>query len=70
MNALINLKSLKAIYFGTKINPVDMEIICLILAGQTKDVNYYRTKIDMNSYNVYFEQIEYTSYIDKKLICE
>lgn len=58
------IKSLKAVYFGTNVEHADLEIVCLILLGQNPDIKFYKTHKGINRYEVNFEEFTYTPYVD------
>jgi hypothetical protein len=57
---------LTGVYFGPKIEPVWIEIVCLILLGQNKSVKFWRGKLSTTGFKVLFEPFTYTSYIEAK----
>lgn len=59
-------ESLKAIYFGPRIEPELKEILCLILLGQNLDVDLYNSKLGKECYSIKFDKFEYLPYIEAK----
>jgi hypothetical protein len=59
-------ESLKAIYFGPRMDFATKEIICLILKNQTPNVELWDSKLSRTKFTIDFEKVEYTSYIDAK----
>lgn len=57
------VESLKAVYFGTDVDLADLEIVCLILLGQCKDIRFYRSEKGKLKYEITFTQFEYTPHI-------
>lgn len=57
------VEALKAVYFGTSIDEADLEIVCLILQGQCKDIKFFRAQKGTQRYEINFEQFEYTPFI-------
>lgn len=58
-------KCLKSIYFGPKMDFTAKEIICLIIQGNCKHVNFYESSLDEEKYRINFNRIDYTRYIDR-----
>jgi hypothetical protein len=54
--------ALKAIYFGPDIDRHNLEIICLILAGQNPQVTLWKGKRSEKRFEVLFDQFSYISY--------
>jgi len=61
-----DVDALKAVYFGCSVNYTDIEIVCLILQGQSKNIKFYRAEKDKSSYSLKFKQVTYTPYIKTK----
>jgi len=59
-------EALRAVYFGPLINRHYLEIICLILQGQNKNVKFFLGRISKEKFKVEFEEIKYTPFINKK----
>ena len=57
--------ALKAVYFGSAVHETDVEIVCLILQGQSKNIKFYKAFKDNSSYCLRFEEFTYTPYINK-----
>jgi len=57
------LGALKAVYFGLSVNSADLEIACLTLQGQSKDIKFYKAYKDKSKYSLAFEEFKYTPYI-------
>lgn len=58
--------ALKSIYFGPDIDNQSLEIICLILAGQNKNVKFWRGRRSQEKFEVEFEQIGYMNHLEAK----
>lgn len=58
------VEALKAVYFGISAETTDIEIVCLILLGQSKNIEFYRGKKGNTSFEVDFEKFTYTPHID------
>jgi hypothetical protein len=58
--------ALKSVYFGLAVNSADLEIVCLTLKGQNKDIKFYKAYKDKSKYALYFEEFTYTHYIGTK----
>ena len=56
-------EALKSVYFGLSVNRVDLEIVCLILQGQSKNIKFYKAIKDKSKYSLSFEEFTYTPYI-------
>lgn len=56
---------LKAVYFGTDVVFTDLEIVCLILQGQNKNVQFFKAKKSKAKYALEFEHFTYTPYLKK-----
>jgi len=59
------VEALKAVYFGLSAHETDIEIVSLILLGQSKDIKFYKAFKDLSSYSLRFEEFTYTPYINK-----
>ncbi len=59
-------ESLKAIYFGPKIDVHFREILCLIIQGQNPDVEFWQGAISDKEFKLDFTKVEYTPYIIAK----
>ena len=55
--------ALTGVYFGSEIDKELLEIICLILQGQNPNVKFYQGTKSRNSFNVVFEEVNYTPHI-------
>jgi len=60
------VEALKSVYFGLSVNHADLEIVCLTLLGQSKDIKFYRVYKDKSKYSLFFEEFIYTPYIGIK----
>ena len=58
------LEVLKAVYFGIAIEETDIEIICLILLGQCKNIKFYRGHKNISKYEIDFSEFTYTPHIE------
>ncbi len=56
-------EALKSVYFGLSVNRTDLEIVCLILQGQSKNIKFYEAIKDKSKYSISFEEFTYTPYI-------
>jgi hypothetical protein len=61
-----SVEALKLVYFGLSVNHADLEIVCLALLGQSKDVKFYRACKDTSKYSLSFEELIYTPYVEIK----
>lgn len=61
-----SVEALKSVYFGLSVSYTDLEIVCLTLLGQSKDIKFYRTHKDKSRYALSFEEFTYTPYIGGK----
>lgn len=59
--------SLNAVYFGCNVDPVNIEIIALILQGQNEDVKFYQAKKSKNNYSLVFENFQYIPHKNLKV---
>ena len=57
-------RSLKAIYFGLKTNPSDIEMICSIIKSKNPNVKFYRMKKLDNTFGIKPEQFHYSTVIE------
>lgn len=57
------VEALNSVYFGLNVNPADLEIVCLVLQGQSKNIKFYRALKDKSKYSLSFEEFTYTPYI-------
>mmetsp|Transcript_21514 Transcript_21514/g.9957 ORF Transcript_21514/g.9957 Transcript_21514/m.9957 type:complete len:151 (+) Transcript_21514:1702-2154(+) len=57
--------ALNAIYFGSSVNDTDLEIVCLILQGQSKNIKFYKASKNNSSYSLKFNEFFYTPSINK-----
>jgi hypothetical protein len=53
--------SLTGVYFGSEMDITVIEIICVILQGQTPDVRFWQGKKCLDRFGIAFEEIFYTS---------
>ncbi len=58
------IRSLKAIYFGLKTNPSDIEMICSIFKSKNPDVKFYRMKKLDKTFGIVPEQFHYNTVIE------
>jgi hypothetical protein len=56
-------KALKAVYFGPRIDPSMLDLICLILAGQNPNVELWVGRRSEGEFKLVFENKIYTPYI-------
>lgn len=61
-------ESLKAIYFGPKIDPQFREILCLIMQGQNPEVEFWQGELSQREFKIKFNKVTYTPYIIAKSI--
>jgi hypothetical protein len=59
-------ESLKAIFFGPRMDSATKEIICLIVKNQTPDVELWDSQLNKGQFKIDFTRVEYTSYIEAK----
>ena len=59
-------EALKAIYFGPDIEEHDLDLICLILAGQNPGVELFRGMRSPDEYKVDFRQFNYTTLVEAR----
>jgi Protein of unknown function (DUF2971) len=59
-------ETLKAIYFGPRIDPDLKEIICLILKGQNPNVELWDGQLSDNEFSINFKKFSYISYNEAK----
>lgn len=55
--------ALRAVYFGASVNFADLEIVCLILQGQSKNIKFYQSNKSKTKYELEFEEFTYTPHI-------
>jgi len=65
---ILKPNALSGVYFGTKMNFTDLEIICLIVKGQNPNVKFYRMKKVEGEFKVIPEEINYLSFQEAKNI--
>ncbi len=58
--------ALKAVYFGPEATFTSIEIICLVLQGQNRDVEFYQARRSESEYRVEFKRFDYTSHLNAK----
>ena len=61
-----SVKTLNSIYFGLATDPADIEVVCLILQGQSQGIKFYKAHKDKSKYALWFEEFTYTPYIKTK----
>lgn len=59
-------QSLTGVYFGPQMSDTAIEIICLVLQGQTDHVRFWRGSRSTTTFKVDFESFIYTSHLDAK----
>jgi hypothetical protein len=59
-------ETLKAIYFGPKIDNEIKEIICLIMQGQNPNVEFWQGELSKTEFKVEFKKVSYTPHIAVK----
>lgn len=59
-------EALKAIYFGAKMTPQDIDLLCLILHAQNPGVELYRGYRSPTRYKIDFKHVTYTSFAEAK----
>lgn len=57
-------RSLKAIYFGIRTNPSDIEIVCSIVKAQNPSVNFYKMEKQTETFGIKAEQFFYNTVIE------
>jgi len=57
---------LTGVYFGPDCASEIIEIVCLVLKGQSEGVRFYRGRRSSEEFRVTFSPFEYTSYINAK----
>ncbi len=60
------VQALKSVYFGLSVDRADLEIVCLILHGQSKDIKFYEAHKDKSKPSLSFREFTYTPYIEIK----
>ena len=58
------IRSLKAVYFGLKTNPSDIEMICSIIKSKNPDVMFYLMKKLDKTFGIFAEQFHYNTVIE------
>jgi hypothetical protein len=58
-----SVEALNSVYFGLSANYADIEIVCLILQGQSENIRFYKANKDKSKYSVFFEEFTYTPHI-------
>lgn len=61
-----SVEALISVYFGLSVNFTDLEIVCLTLLGQSKDIKFYKAHKDKSTYALSFEEFTYTPYLEVK----
>lgn len=61
-----SVDALKSVYFGLAVNNTDLEVVCLTLKGQSKDIKFYKALKDKSKYSLFFEEFIYKPYIEIK----
>jgi hypothetical protein len=59
-------ETIKAIYFGPKMDDTTKDLICLIVQNQTPEVEFWNTKLDEKTFSIRFEKVEYVPYLKAK----
>lgn len=62
-----SIRALNAVYFGCNVDPVNIEIIALILQGQNENVKFYQAKKSKNNYSLVFENFQYIPHKNLKV---
>lgn len=57
---------LTGVYFGPEISPAALEIICLILQGQSETVLFWQGTRSTSNFKVDFKRFDYISYLQAK----
>ena len=55
--------ALNAVYFGSSADDTDIEIVCLLLQGQSKKTKFYKARKDVSTYSLHFDEFFYTPYV-------
>jgi hypothetical protein len=58
---------LRSVFFGTSINEADLEIVCLILLGQHRDIKFFRARKNSLLYKLEFDEFCYSPYISREI---
>lgn len=61
-----DVNALKAVYFGSSCMETDIEIVCLILQGQNKNIKFYRGNKSKTGYALEFQEFQYISHLKSK----
>ena len=56
--------ALNAVYFGCAVDDTDIENVCLILKGQSKNIKFYKARKDGSKYQLHFDEFDYKSYLE------
>lgn len=59
-------ESLTGIYFGPDVDPISVEIVCLVLRGQNESVRLWRGTRSRNEFKVDFAEFKYTTYLEAR----
>src|SRR5689334_12310823 len=59
-------EALTGVYFGPDIEEESLEIVCLILTGQSEGVRFYQGSRSTTEFRVLFQEFTYTSYLQAK----
>ncbi|MCD4741850.1 MAG: DUF2971 domain-containing protein [Desulfobacteraceae bacterium] len=59
-----DVDALNAVYFGSAADDTDIEIVCLLLQGQSKNTKFYKAREDTSKYSLHFDEFFYTPYIE------
>lgn len=59
-------QALKAVYFGSKMEPQAQEIVSLILKEQNPDIEFWKGHPSESEFKMEFERVTYTSYAEAK----
>jgi hypothetical protein len=61
-----SVEALKFVYFGLSVNSTDLEVVCLTLQGQSREIKFYKAIKDKSEYSLSFEEFTYTPYVEIK----
>lgn len=56
--------ALNAVYFGSAADDTDIEIVCLLLQGQSKKIKFYKARKNISTYSLHFDEFLYKPYIE------
>lgn len=58
--------ALTGVYFGPRASYTSLEVVALILKGQNENVKLWKGSVSQTAFEVIFEPVTYTSYLDAK----